>query len=43
MIEMGDYERGRTLLNVLGMKKLETAKDGDWDDIRQLNIQELDN
>ena len=43
MIEMGDYERGRTLLNVLGMKKLEAAKDGDWDDIRQLNIQELDN
>ncbi len=38
MIELADSETGRDILKGLGMKALQTAKDSDWDDVRELGL-----
>ena len=41
-LSLNDTEQGRALLNRLKFKKIEAAMDSDWDDIRALNIRQLD-
>lgn len=43
MVELDQTETGRTLLGNLKFKGIEAASDGDWDDIRAMNLQLLDN
>lgn len=43
MISMSETESGRLLLESLGFKGVERAEDKDWDDVRSLEIQTLDN
>ena len=38
LIEIGNYEAGRALLDPLKIKMLEAASDQDWDDVRSLHI-----
>lgn len=42
MLAMTDDPVGQKMLKLVGLKGLETAVDGDWDDIRQLHIREQD-
>lgn len=39
---MADDPVGQRMLKLIGFKGIEAAHDADWDDIRQLNIDELD-
>ena len=39
---MGDDPAGQKILKLIGFSGIEIAHDADWDDIRQLNITELD-
>jgi phosphonate transport system substrate-binding protein len=41
LIELGSYAAGKTVLSSINMKAIEGAKDGDWDDVRALNIKIL--
>jgi phosphonate transport system substrate-binding protein len=42
MVEMDANETGRALLGSLSVSGFETATDGDWDDVRSLGIQSLE-
>ena len=42
LVSMGDDPEGSKMLGLIGFKGLDAARDGDWDDIRQLHITELD-
>jgi phosphonate transport system substrate-binding protein len=42
MVRMDAEENGRALLKALSVKGFETAKDTDWDDVRSLGIQSLE-
>ena len=42
MIAMVDDPEGANLLDALGFKGIESAKDADWDDVRALDIDALD-
>jgi phosphonate transport system substrate-binding protein len=39
---MADDSAGQKMLKLIGFKGIEVAQDADWNDIRQLNISELD-
>ncbi len=41
LIEMGEQITGKKLLNSIKIKSLESAKDSDWDDIRDLKLNQL--
>ncbi len=42
LVKLDSYPEGREKLKLIGFKGVELAHDADWDDIRQLNITELD-
>jgi len=42
MVSLADDPAGQEKLKLIGFKGIEAARDADWDDIRQLNITELD-
>jgi phosphonate transport system substrate-binding protein len=42
MVELDKSEEGRTLLGSLKLKGISTAQDSEWDDIRAMNLQLLD-
>jgi phosphonate transport system substrate-binding protein len=42
-VGLDQTETGRTQLGNLKFKRIEAASDGDWDDIRAMNLQLLDN
>ena len=42
MAEMAGDTEGREKLKLIGFKGIEAARDSDWNDVRQLNISELD-
>ena len=42
LLNMSDDPAGQETLKLIGFKGVEAARDADWDDVRQLNITELD-
>ena len=43
MLEMANDPKGKIWLKRINLSAIEAGADGDWDDIRALNIEALDN